>query len=61
MKLLVLLPILVVCCSIPFACIQVERRELKTGKALGFRKSQQILLAQDWKVLKEIMDMIRDM
>ena len=38
MKLLVLLPILVVCCSIPFACIQVEAKELKTGKALGFRE-----------------------
>jgi hypothetical protein len=38
MKLLVLLPIFAVCCSIPFACIQVEAKELKTGKALGFRE-----------------------
>jgi hypothetical protein len=38
MKLSVLLPILVVCYSIPFACIQVEAKELKTGKALGFRE-----------------------
>ncbi len=38
MKLFVLLHILVVCCSIPFACIQVEAKELKTGKALGFRE-----------------------
>jgi hypothetical protein len=29
---------LVVCCSIPFGCIQVEAKELKTGKALGFRE-----------------------
>ena len=38
MKLLVLLSIFAVCCSIPFACIQVEAKELKTGKALGFRE-----------------------
>ena len=38
MKLSVLLPILVVCYSIPFACIQVEAKELKTGKTLGFRE-----------------------
>ena len=38
MKLLIMLPIPVVCCSIPFSYIQAEARELKTGKALGFRE-----------------------
>jgi hypothetical protein len=33
-----MLPILVVCCSIHFSYIQAEARELKTGKALGFRE-----------------------
>jgi hypothetical protein len=36
MKLLIMLPILLVLCSIPF--VHVEARELKTGKALGFRE-----------------------